>query len=165
MVLLEVRYGMSYYKQTFFSWKRHRKSAGGFVMLRFIECKILVVFLLISITGTMAYGRDFTARKKVEGYTIEIAINRNPPIVAKNELRVEIKDPQGKPVNDLTVMVNYYMPPMPGMAPMNYTVKALPKSNEYMVIMDLIMAGPWNIVVKTSVAGKRLTATFPIDVR
>jgi hypothetical protein len=101
----------------------------------------------------------------VDGYTVEMAINRNPPIVAKNELRVEIKDPQGKSMRDLTVMVNYYMPPMPGMAPMNYTVQATPKGDGYMVIMDLIMAGPWNIVVKTNVAGKRLLATFPIDVR
>jgi hypothetical protein len=96
---------------------------------------------------------------------VEITINRNPPIVAKNQLGVDIRDPQGKPVKDLTVMVNYYMPPMPGMAPMNYTVPASPKTDGYVVIMDLIMAGPWNIVVKTNVAGKRLNATFPIDVR
>ena len=113
----------------------------------------------------MAYGRDYTARKKVEGYTIEISINRNPPIVAKNELQVMIKDSAGKAVSDLKVMVNYYMPPMPGMAPMNYTVQASPKGDGYLVIMDLIMTGPWNIVIKTNVAGKRLAATFPIDVR
>jgi nitrogen fixation protein FixH len=85
--------------------------------------------------------------------------------VAKNELLVGIKDALGKPVSDLKVMVNYYMPPMPGMAPMNYTVRASPKGDGYLVIMELIMTGPWNIVVKTSVAGKRLSATFPIDVR
>jgi hypothetical protein len=51
------------------------------------------------------------------------------------------------------------------MAPMNYTVQASPKGDGYLVIMDLIMTGPWNIVIKTNVAGKRLAATFPIDVR
>lgn len=132
---------------------------GNFT-LRFV---FLVIAILVMATITLA--RDFTARKKIDGYTVEIAINRNPPIVAKNELRVDIKDPQGKPVNDLTVMVNYYMPPMPGMAPMNYTVQATPKGSGYLVTMDLIMTGPWNIVVKTNVAGKRLSATFPIDVR
>lgn len=132
---------------------------GNFT-LRFV---FLVIAILVMATITLA--RDFTARKKIDGYTVEIAINRNPPIVAKNELRVDIKDPQGKPVNDLTVMVNYYMPPMPGMAPMNYTVQATPKGSGYLVTMDLIMTGPWNIVAKTNVAGKRLSATFPIDVR
>ena len=123
------------------------------------------MFLTIVVTASVSFARDFTARKKIDGYTVDIAINRNPPIVAKNELLVGIKDALGKPVSDLKVMVNYYMPPMPGMAPMNYTVRASPKGDGYLVIMDLIMTGPWNIVVKTSVAGKRLSATFPIDVR
>jgi hypothetical protein len=123
------------------------------------------LFLTIVVTASVSFARDFTARKKIDGYTVDVAINRNPPIVAKNELLVGIKDALGKPVSDLKVMVNYYMPPMPGMAPMNYTVRASPKGDGYLVIMDLIMTGPWNIVVKTSVAGKRLSATFPIDVR
>ena len=72
----------------------------------FLKSKILVISLLIGITVTMAHGRDYTARKKVEGYTIEISINRNPPVVAKNELHVTIKDSIGKPLSDLTVMVN-----------------------------------------------------------
>jgi nitrogen fixation protein FixH len=117
------------------------------------------------VTASVSLARDFTARKKIDGYTVEIAINRNPPIVAKNELIVGIKDPYGKPVSDLKVMVNYYMPPMPGMAPMNYNVQATPKGDGYLVIMDLIMTGPWNITVKTNVADKRLSAVFPIDVR
>ena len=141
----------------------HNKKSMEF--LRFHICKALIPVLLVLITGSIVHGKDFTARKKVDGYTMEMAINRNPPIVAKNELRVEIKDPHGKNVSDLKVMVNYYMPPMPGMAPMNYTVQASPKGDGYQVIMDLIMTGPWNIVIKTNVAGKRLVATFPIDVR
>ncbi|OPY84250.1 MAG: hypothetical protein A4E65_00320 [Syntrophorhabdus sp. PtaU1.Bin153] len=134
-------------------------------MSRFLRCKILISVLLIVIPGTLAYGRDYTARKKVDGYTINMAINRNPPIVARNELRIKITDPHGKPVSDATIMVNYYMPPMPGMAPMNYTVQAAPKDDYYQVMMDLIMTGPWNIALKATVAGKRLSATFPIDVR
>lgn len=139
---------------------------GGSIILRKFPTPGLVFLLFtMAITATVSLARDFTARKKIDGYTVEMAINRNPPIVAKNDLRVEIKDPLGKPVRDLKVMVNYYMPPMPGMPPMNYTVPASPKSDGYVVIIDLIMAGPWNIVVKTNVGDKRLSATFPIDVR
>jgi nitrogen fixation protein FixH len=138
---------------------------GTNILGTFSTIRLSFLILAMLMTATFSLARDFAARKKIDGYTVEMAINRNPPIVAKNELRVNIKDPQGKPINDLTVMVNYYMPPMPGMAPMNYTVQATPKSSGYLVIMDLIMTGPWNIVVKTNVAGKRLTASFPIDVR
>jgi len=140
-------------------------NGGSIILRKFTTIKLAFLFFAIFMTATISLARDFTARKKIDGYTVDMAINRNPPIVAKNELRVEIKDPHGKPVGDLKVMVNYYMPPMPGMAPMNYTVQATSKGDGYMVTMDLIMAGPWNIVIKTNVAGKRLAATFPIDVR
>lgn len=136
------------------------------ILIQFCVRRVALSLLIIAtLLADATLARDFTARKKIDGYTVNMAINRNPPIVAKNELRVDVKDSQGKPLTGLKVIVNYYMPPMPGMAPMNYTVPASPKGDEYVVIMDLIMTGPWNIVIKTNVAGKRLTATFPIDVR
>lgn len=123
------------------------------------------MLIAVFLAATASFARDFIARKKIDGYAVEIAIDRNPPIIAKNELRIIVKDPQGKPIRGLALSVNYFMPPMPGMAPMNYTVQAKPQGDGYVVIMDLIMAGPWNIVVKTVVQGKRLIVTFPIDVR
>jgi hypothetical protein len=112
-----------------------------------------------------AQGRDYSVRRKVNGHTVDISINRNPPVLAKNDLRIEIKNPAGKHVTGLAVTVNYYMPPMPGMPPMNYTVKASPRDAGYHVIMDLIMTGPWNIVIRTIIDGKPLRVTVPIDVR
>ena len=96
---------------------------------------------------------------------MDIAINRNPPIVGPNGLKVEVKDPQGKFAVNLPVTVNYYMPPMPGMPPMNYTVKAEPKGTGYQMTMNLIMTGPWNIVIRVALPNKTLRITVPIDVR
>ena len=113
----------------------------------------------------MAFGRDYTIRRKIDGYTVDISINRNPPIIGKNDIRIEIKDPFGKDVINPPVTVNYFMPPMPGMPPMNYTVQASPGSSGYKATMDFIMTGPWNIVVKANTPGKPLRMTVPIDVR
>jgi hypothetical protein len=85
--------------------------------------------------------------------------------MGKNNIRIEIKDARGQSVINHSVTVNYYMPPMPGMPPMNYTLKAVPNGSGYMATMDFIMTGPWNIVVKTTVSGKQLRLTVPIDVR
>jgi hypothetical protein len=126
---------------------------------------MVIVVVLLGISVPQAQGRDFTVRRKVDGYTLDIAINRNPPILGLNELRIEVKDPQGKPFAQMPVIVNYYMPPMPGMPPMNYTVNAAPRGAGYIVTMDLIMTGPWNIVIKAAVPGKQLRVTVPIDVR
>jgi hypothetical protein len=127
--------------------------------------KALTFILLIAISATIAYGRDYAVRRKIDGYTVDIAINQNPPIVGKNVLRVVIKDPLGQYIANAPVTVNYYMAPMPGMASMNYTVKALPRDDGYNATMDLIMTGPWNITIRTSVAEKTLRVTVPIDVR
>ena len=93
-------------------------------------------------TARMAAGgfASILRRHQLERY--------NPPVLGDNEIRIEIKDPQGGPVLDAEVLVNYYMPPMPKMAPMNYTIPAPLKGKEYRAVMDLIMTGPWNIVAR-----------------
>lgn len=124
----------------------------------------VAVLALLLIAGT-SFAREYKARKKTADYTVEMSIDRNPPIVDKNTLSLEIKDTNGKHVTDAKVLVNYYMPPMPGMPPMNYKTLAKLSGNKYVVIMDLIMSGPWNIVIKISRAGKIETMRFAIDVR
>ena len=104
-------------------------------------------------------------RRKVDTFTVDLAINRNPPVTGRNDILIEIRDSLGQYVTNAPVSVNYYMPPMPGMPPMNYTVSASPCGKGYKATMELIMTGPWNIIVKTAVAGKQLRITTPIDVR
>jgi hypothetical protein len=122
----------------------------------------LLTFFLFT---DMSFARDYRARKKTQNYSVEMTIDRNPPIVAKNRLSLEIRDNSGRQLTDAKVLVNYYMPPMPGMPPMNYKIYAQPSGNEYVVTMDLIMAGPWNIVVRITREGKTDTARFAIDAR
>jgi hypothetical protein len=66
---------------------------------------------------------------------------------------------------DAEVSANYYMPPMPNMPPMNYTIPAPLQGKEYRATMDLIMTGPWSIVIRARIEGKWLRIIFPIDVR
>ena len=115
--------------------------------------------------ATVAWGSDYKVRRTLEDHTFDITLKRNPPIMGKNDIRIEIKDARGQFVINNLVTVNYYMPPMPGMPPMNYTLKAAPQGSGYMATMDFIMTGPWNIVVRTNIAGKQLRLTVPIDVR
>jgi hypothetical protein len=124
----------------------------------------LIICLILFSTG-VAHSRDFKLRKKTANFTLEMKIDRNPPVVDKNRVTLEIRDNDGKNITDAKVIVNYYMPPMPGMPPMNYNTAAQLQGNEYTAIMDLIMAGPWNIIVRISRAGKTSSVVFNIDVR
>lgn len=126
---------------------------------------ILLIFVIITASLADAWARDYRVRKKKSGYTVDVSINKNPPILGDNDITIQIKDAGGKNVKDARVLVNYYMPPMPGMPPMNYNVFADPQGDQYRATMDLIMTGPWNIVIKVKRAGKLWRISFPIDVR
>jgi hypothetical protein len=125
-------------------------------------CLIITIFFL---TNGVAHSRDFKLRKKTGNLIVEMKIDRNPPVVDKNNMTLGIKDTGGKNITDAKVIVNYYMPPMRGMPPMNYRTAAQLQGSEYGAVMDLIMAGPWNIIVKISRAGKTSSVVFSIDVR
>lgn len=121
--------------------------------------------LLIPLLAAPLYGKSLAMSRSMNGYNVNVALSQNPPIMGKNDVRVEINDAGGKRVTDADVTVNYFMPPMPGMAPMNYTVKALPRSSGYDATMNIIMKGPWNVAIRAGVGGKQLRMTILIDVR
>jgi hypothetical protein len=122
-------------------------------------CLLLVVLLVVGV----AHAREYQATKRVGALQAEIRVDRNPPIVGDNRIEIELRDQDGKSVTDATVLVNYYMPPMPRMAPMNYTTDAELRGDTYKATMNFIMSGPWTIAVKIDHDGKRSTAKFNVD--
>jgi hypothetical protein len=121
---------------------------------------IFILALLAAVPA--AYSKDLDLAGKAGDFEVRARIDRNPPILGHNHMEIEINDSGGR-VTDANVMVNYYMPPMPRMAPMNYTTKAELKGDKYRMTMDLIMAGPWIIRVLITRDGRKATAKFNID--
>jgi hypothetical protein len=126
---------------------------------------IVIVVLIIAFTAGPAVAGSFVASKRAGSYLVGIQTDRNPPIIGDNHLEIEIRDASGAIVSEAKVMVNYYMPPMPRMAPMNYRTDATFRRGKYRTSMNLIMEGPWYIAVKVNLAGKTSTAKFHVDVR
>jgi hypothetical protein len=122
-----------------------------------------VILLLCSWTGT-ADAANLVDAKKAGEYDVAIRIDRNPPIMGVNNLEVEIRGADGAAVTDAKVLINYYMPPMPRMAPMNYKIDAPFKGDRYRAKMNFIMEGPWYIAVKINHSGKTATAKFNVNV-
>jgi uncharacterized GH25 family protein len=85
---------------------------------------LILIFFLFAIDILPAHSRGLEVKKKAGDYDVLIRLDRHPPIQGDNPVEIEIKDLQGKPVTDAKVLVNYYMPPMPRMAPMNYKTDA-----------------------------------------
>lgn len=123
-----------------------------------------LVIVMLFIVGS-AYAKDYEVRKKAGEYDVEIKIDKNPPVVGDNNIRVKIKDAAGKYVTDAKVKIEYFMPPMPGMPASNYKADAGLKGDEYNAVMNLSMSGSWNIAVKITRAGKTSTVKFSVDAR
>ena len=122
-----------------------------------------IFILILLLASPTAFSKNLEVKKKVGGYEVEVRIDRNPPILGDNHIEIEIKDAEGKRVTDAKVLVNYYMPPMPRMAPMNYVTDAKLKGEKYKATMNFIMSGPWIIAIKISHGGKISTVKLNVD--
>jgi len=130
-----------------------------------IAGRAIIGLVLTGIIGAPSGAATLELKKKAGIYDVGLRIDHNPPVVGDNGLELRIADAAGTALKDAEVLVNYYMPPMPRMAPMNYKTEAKFKKDAYAIRMRLIMAGPWIIVVKITVDGKTTSARFHIDAR
>jgi hypothetical protein len=79
---------------------------------------------------------------------------------------VQVAGQGGSAVTDATVNVRYYMPPMPGMAPMEFNTQAAPRGNSYAFAANIPMEGGWKVEVTVAQPGKTpVNATFNVDAR
>ena len=127
--------------------------------------KVLMIGLAVLLSAGVVIAKDYEVKKKAGDFDVVVTIDKNPPVTGDNGVTVSVKDAAGKAVKDAKVVVDYSMPGMPGMPPMNYKADAVPKGDTYAATMNLSMAGPWNIVVKVSAGGKTGSVKFTIDAK
>ncbi|MEW6335722.1 MAG: FixH family protein, partial [Thermodesulfobacteriota bacterium] len=84
---------------------------------------VLAVMMVALAAGTAA-AKDYVVTKKTDDYNVVVKMDRNPPTTGNNQMFISIKDAAGADVTNAKVTVQYYMPPMPGMPPMNYNANA-----------------------------------------
>ena len=127
--------------------------------------KFIAFAVVVALTAGVAYARDYEVKKKAGEFDVVVTIDKNPPVTGDNNVTVSVKDAGGKVVKDAKVIVDYSMPAMPGMPAMNYKADAMAKGEEYKAVMNLSMAGSWNIVVKISAGGKSGSMKFTVDAK
>jgi len=127
--------------------------------------KLLLVVMAVLLSTGVVFARDYEVKKKAGEFDVVVTIDKNPPVTGDNGVTVSVKDAGGKVVKDAKVVVDYSMPAMPGMPPMNYKADAVQKGDIYAATMNLSMAGPWNITVKISAGGKSGSMKFTVDAK
>jgi hypothetical protein len=122
---------------------------------------IITVFLF---TG-VAFAADYQATSKAGDFVVVLTIDKNPPVVGKNNATIAIKDGSGQPVTDASVRLEFGMPAMPGMPAMNYKADAVLSDGIYKTPLSFSMAGSWFINMKILRNKKIVTAKFNVDVQ
>jgi len=126
--------------------------------------KLLLLFVVLFLPLSSADAGRLEVSRQSRGYRIDISIDPDPPrAIGENNIEIEIEDCGGRKITDARVIVNYYMPPMPRMAPMNYKTDAGLKKGKYRAVMKFIMAGPWYVAVIVQHEGKTSSVRVNVD--
>lgn len=126
----------------------------------------IAVLVFVLSLGLFACSKGYESKKSVDDVKITLSVDRYPLVKADNTLNVAVSDASGKTVSDAAVNVRYYMPPMPGMAPMEFNTQAMQKGDKYSFSANIPMEGGWKADVSVARPGKTAaTATFNLDAR
>ncbi len=125
---------------------------------------ITVVFFVTMVL--LGCTKGYESQKTADDLTVKLTVARYPLVKGDNTLTVKVTDTAGKAVTDAKVDVRYYMPPMTGMAPMDFSGQAVFKGDAYAVSANVPMEGGWKVEVSVARPGKpAVTATFNLDAR
>jgi hypothetical protein len=124
----------------------------------------IVVLVAVFVAG-VAFAKDYTVQKKVGDFTVDIAMDKNPPVVGANNVEVAVTGKDGKAVTDAKVLVTASMSAMPGMPAAENKAEAKLEGSKYKAKVELSMAGSWNMSVRITQGGKTATAKFTVDAR
>jgi hypothetical protein len=130
--------------------------------------KIYCGIVMTLIASAMLFGcaKGYETQKSAGDLKITLSVERYPLIKGDNAMTVQVTDGAGRAVTDVVVNVHYYMPPMPGMAPMDFNTQAVLKGDRYAFLTNVPMEGGWKTDVSVTRPGKpAVSATFNVDAR
>jgi hypothetical protein len=125
--------------------------------------KFLIATLILLLTVGLAYAKAYEVNKKAGDYSVNIAMDKNPPSVGSNNMEILIADKAGNPVKDAKVLVDYGMPAMPGMPAMAYKADTMSHGNGYHAALNISMKGSWYVNIKITSQGKTVSTKFTFD--
>ncbi|GBE36974.1 hypothetical protein BMS3Bbin07_01129 [bacterium BMS3Bbin07] len=125
--------------------------------------RIFLVLLGLFFMSAVVYATGFDMVKNVGDVTVRVSIGKDSPVVGKNNISVDLLNPEKGAITDAEVELAYFMPAMPAM---KYETSAIQKGSSYTAVLGLAMAGQWNVDVRFKrPGGKFEKITFSINAK
>jgi len=126
----------------------------------------VMVVGLVSMGMLFGCSKGYESQKTADDLKITLSVDRYPLAKGDNALSLKVVDAAGKAVTDAAVNIRYFMPQMPGMAPMDFNTQAVQKGDRYTFSANVPMEGGWKAEVSVVRQSKPAsTATFNLDAR
>ncbi len=127
---------------------------------------VIVLSVVLSLALVAGWSKGYVSEKSSAGMTMTLKAERYPLVKGDNTVSIKVVDQSGKPVTDAKTDVRFFMPPMPGMAPMDSTTQAMLHGDTYMATVNAPMEGGWKAEVTVTQPGQQpATATYNLDAR
>jgi len=121
-----------------------------------------MLLMLLGLSGCggtgSATGKLVTQKQLVDQLTIALEAPERPPLLAEQELVIELTDRAGQPVDGAEVWLALVMPTMQHSPNEPDAVAA--GSGRYKANALFTMVGTWNIEIHAMVRGQEYVATF-----
>jgi len=126
----------------------------------------VILAVVLAVSALAGCSKGYESQKNVGDLGISLKVDRYPLVKGDNTLSVKVVGKNGKAVADAMVNVRYSMPPMSGMAPMEFNTQAAIKGSVYSFSANIPMEGGWKVDVNVTQPGKTpVSATFNVDAR
>jgi Cu(I)/Ag(I) efflux system membrane fusion protein/cobalt-zinc-cadmium efflux system membrane fusion protein len=130
---------------------------------------IAALLVAVALASSSASAAQQPSASKKPGLDIMLMSKPTPPKMGENSFEVMVKGPDGKPITDADVTVQFFMAAMPAMKmpEMKNTVTLKhQKDGTYVGTGQVMMAGKWDATVMVKRAGKELgSKKFPITAK
>jgi hypothetical protein len=124
------------------------------------------VLFMLAVVIVAGCSKGYRSEKAVDDLKVTLSAGSYPLIKGDNTLTVSVVDATGAAVAGATVNVRYFMPPMPGMAPMDFSTRAMERGAGFAFTANIPMEGGWKVEVAVTRPGKPTSmATFNLDAR
>ena len=124
----------------------------------------VVLTMLLCLTAGIVSAESYAVKKNVDGYSVAMKIDRNPPIAGHNNVTIEVIDAITHCACDANVVIEYSRPAMPGTPALRYIAETELQKGRHVGKISPSVSGFWNIAVNLTTGDKTWTTHFVVQV-